>query len=287
MDILLRSLMARPWYIEPAYARAQLPFINTLMAGDTAAFTAQNQKEHAPQMAIARSGFFHMEATEGMSTTEAGVLVITMEGPLLKKTMCGIPGTAALIDTLKEADQDARILAVIFRTDCPGGTVDNTLEFCQAVAEFKKPIYFWVNGMSTSASAFVSAPATGIYASSNLCTFGSIGVRAQMEDIRVAQELQGIKTITIRATTSPDKGKEHEAALDGDHTILQAILDEMDAEFMSAMRSHRNAQEEALTGKTYHTQEAIRLGLCDGVTSLEDLIIEAHAVGSKHQQANN
>jgi protease IV len=283
VDITLRSLVAKPWFIEQGYADAQLPLIEKLMSGEAVSFTGMSSEEiaekYAPMIAVNARGMFSMEPAADMSVNDAGVLVMSMEEPLMKKSFCGIPGSSEMVDMLKAADHEDRILAVVFKTDCPGGTVDGTQEFSNQVASMSKPVYFWVNGMNCSASAFVSAGATGVFASSNLCTFGSIGVMTTLRDTRKRMEAMGVTEIPIRATTSPDKNSTYYEALDGKPEGLQAELDVMDAEFMHTMRTHRNVKEEALTGHTYLTDKAVEMGLCDGVASLEEVINEAYAMG--------
>jgi protease-4 len=283
MDILLRSLVSRPWFIEANYAAAQLPFVERLMAGESASLIDEekNAKNYAPIVAVSKHGQFNTKPAADMSISDAGVLILSLEGPMMKETECGIPGTAELISILKAAEHEERILSVVFKTDCPGGTVDGTQEFSEQVANMSKPVYFWVHGMNCSAAAFASAGATGIFASSNLCTFGSIGVMTTLRDDRVRKESLGIKDLVIKASTSPDKNKSFYDALDGKEDALKAELDEMDAEFMNTMRAHRKVEEEALTGSTYLTRAAINMGLCDGVASLEEVVNEAYSMGLK------
>lgn len=289
MDILLRTLLSRPWLIEQSAANTFLPMVANLLKGQSVSVEdsviKKNQDTYAPKVAVLAGSHFQMMEAGDLGVSESGVLVIKHEGVLMKQTVCGMPGTAQHMATLKAAAEDDRIVATVIEMDTPGGSTVNLQEFATAVATHPKPVFFLSPGMLCSAGMFASAGSDGIYATSQLCEFGSIGVQTTIYDYREEMAQMGVKEHIISARTSPLKNKSYKDARDGDYTLLQEEqLDPMDAVFMAHMKGHRGISDQYMEGSVYLTDAAIAAGLCDGITTLEELIDHAYDMGVKREK---
>ena len=109
--------------------------------------------------------------------------------------------------------------------------------------------------------------------------FGSIGVMTQLADYAGYYEQRGIKLHNIYSTLSEHKNAPFEAALKGDYkSIKEEELDPLARQFQSSVKAHRPGldlkTEGLLSGRMFMYDEAQRVGLIDGIGTLDDAVSE-------------
>jgi len=212
----------------------------------------------------------------------ATVAVIPVQGAMQKRGGMCSQGTKDLVAMLAQANQDPEIAAVVLDIDSPGGQVDGTEEFAQAVANSPKPVVAFVDGMAASAAYWVASQARSIFINSDSTAYaGSLGVLCMSMNQTAFLEKKGYQVEILRSSRAVDKARLNsvEPLSDELRTQVVAELDQVAATFISTVQAGRagklSADEDVFTGKVYSGAEAKRVGLVDTTGSLQDAINEA------------
>lgn len=212
---------------------------------------------------------------------ENSVLVLHQRGVVMKEDYCGIMGTASMGSYFKQAMQGPKIIAAVMDVDSPGGAVNGTLEFTNALYESSKPVIGFANGLAASAGYEMLTGCGEIYASSDTAMVGSVGVMMRLRDYSEQLKKYGVKDIVVTAETSPDKNADVAAALAGDVGPLQRdFLNPLHAAFQATVRRTRTEISDSyLTGKVYLAKAAMEGDMIDGIMSFEDTVERALEMG--------
>lgn len=285
MDVkTLLSIYNKPWLVEPQAAGQMLDFFErTVASGGMWDYKEANGAESkgdddtlkffASSVAVARG--YNIKGLES-----ARIAVIPVSGPLMKADYCGSPGTARMAAMVKQAAAAPNIETIILAIDSPGGTVDGTQAFADAVANAGKRTIAVVDGMMCSAAYWIGSQCNEVYASSRLDFVGSIGTMCTLVDRSEAQKASGTVVREYYADASADKNKMITDAVKGDGKALIAeMLNPINDVFLATVKKARGAKmssdENVLTGKTYTADKAQEHGLIDGVKSMDEVIGES------------
>jgi protease-4 len=171
--------------------------------------------------------------------------------------------------------------------DSPGGQVDGTASFANAIKSFSKPMIGYVDdGMAASAAMWMISAADEVYASLEQDQVGSIGVYTSIADWNAYFEKQGLKVLDIYAPQSTDKNKGYYDALKGNEDLIKEELSVIAANFISAVKQNRGdvttANQSAWdSGKMFYAKDATKIGLIDGVKSFDQVISKAAWLGKR------
>lgn len=179
--------------------------------------------------------------------------------------------TYDFMQELKVAESNPAFVAHLLYIDSPGGEVFGLNEAHHLISQLTKPVYALVESRCCSAAYYLASAAQKIYTTSPLSTVGSIGCMATLLDDRAYFEKMGVKEVDIYATKSIRKNKTYMDALDGKvKDYITKVLDPAMALFETNVRGARpNVNETVFEGDSYYANEALQLGLIDGVESLE------------------
>lgn len=274
---ILSALLRSAWAIDERYAIAHGGIVAGLMNGfEMEASVDEESKEEKNSLPFAvcasapgRKYSIFDEAPKG------SIAVIPVRGPLMKddENDCGVlqAGMATLGSRVKEADQHPNIIGSILYVDSPGGTVDGTQAFADAVKSAEKPIVTFIDGLMASAGLWVGTSADKVIAQNTTTEIGSIGVMIAFANMQPYWEAQGIEFHRINSDKSKDKNKTYYDALKGDYkAIKDEELNPLADQFIAAVKSNRgNLPESVFTGKVYFAEEALLLGLIDEIGSFD------------------
>lgn len=279
------SLLRSPWLIDELWAATYYEELIASRSNNTrfkAVATDEENKEaqHPQQKFFANNAikFAPDDAWTEYAKTFTGfdganVAVIPLSGPLMKSDYCGYYGTQSMLSFFKLAEQTESIKEIILLIDSPGGTVDGTANFADAVKASNKPVTALINGLCASAAYWIGSSASTVIATSRTDIIGSIGTMIQMVDRTKYQESMGIVIRTYTAEDSYDKNKAFEDALKGDGKLLvKTMLNPLNDEFKGAIQSNREGKikgNEVLTGKTFVAKEAVGNGLIDKIQNYD------------------
>ena len=271
------NIYSKPWLMEPAAAMQLLDCWEQIRAGNA---------EWEPEAQSARLKFFAMDGVSYAPTSTremndfAGfsgstVAVIPVAGPLMKQDYCGSLGTASIISLIKMADNTPSVQRIVFEFDTPGGTVDGTQAFADAIKGATKPTTGIVSGMCCSAGYWAASACDELFASSDTDIIGSIGTMYSIRDNSAAMEKNGVVERTYYADGSKNKNRIFTDAKNGDgKALVEQHLNPMNDIFLGSVRSNRakKVNEEALTGSTYIGAQAVAMGLVDGIRSMDNVL---------------
>ena len=248
----------------PAYMRSEHP--SQVIAAD-----------HRPNAATA--SYYAAYADYYRRTNGGKVAVVPLQGAMSRYGNCAW-GMEDLTGIVKACDALEDVKAVVIKADTPGGTVDGTKAFADAVAGLKKPVVLWTN-FCASAGYFVGSQADEIWLEPQTVTqIGSIGVLSVYVDQSAALEKQGLKVQIIRADGSQDKNLMNGVEpLSADVLAEQkALLNACRQEFLGYVRRGRAGKlqsSEWESGKMFAVKDALRIGLADRAGSLDQAINRA------------
>lgn len=204
---------------------------------------------------------------------ERGVAVIPIHGPVVPRaSLMGNMSSRSLSSQdisamVRAADQDSRIKAIVLDIDSPGGSALGAFETADVIAGVGKDIFASINGMGASLAYLYASQCDRVFASRGSRP-GSIGVVCGYSEAAEPNVTRSI-TVAVPHLKSPVNltTKEIEAQL-----LAQA--ERYFGMFTGAIARKRPAvdMEKAATGEVFFADEALKLGLIDGIQTLDDVV---------------
>lgn len=285
------ALLRGAWLIEPEFAKAHLPMVQNLLSGN---FQGFEFKSNITKEVFAANTFNANRRYSNFDEAPKGSFaIIPISGPVLKHDNCGDAGSMTRARQIAQADQHDNISAIIFNIDSPGGMVDGTQTFADAIKAAKKPTIAIVNdGIAASAAYWLASQCDEVYVTRKTDMVGSIGVYLTLVDPTKAYEDKGFKIHEIYAPESTEKNKEYKEAKDGNYKPIEAHLSFLAQTFIGAVKEGRGdklnlAKGDPFKGKMYFADEAQAIGLIDGVKSFDEVIERAAELVTNNSNNNN
>ena len=263
----LAAILSDVWLIDSNYAISMQELLPNILNGSYA-ITANNDKP------------FRVDAAANPSAN-GEVLIVPINGPMMKYDYCGSPGTATMADVITQAQTDSSIKSIVLSIDSPGGSVSGTEELARTVAISKKPVVTYTHGMMASAAYWVGSQASQVIINGRTSMVGSIGTMAMI------QKTDSERNIVVFADRSTRKNRSMLKASEGDtadyvNEILNPLNDAFEA---SVSRSRAGkidlAKEDVLTGAMYIGNKAIKVGLADKAGSFQYAVKQSLQINSK------
>lgn len=277
----LSAILKGKWLIEPISAKSYLPMVANVLKGTT------EFEEKEPELiigihagsktktvrSIGALGWIDKETIAPGST-----IVIPVQGALMKNDQfCGPVGMMNLAALVNELGTIENVGTLIFDIDSPGGQVDGTQTLAEAIKNSKKKTIAIVNdGMACSAAYWVGSSCDEFYVSKKTDVVGSIGVYCTFADFKAYYESQGLPIHEVYSRKSSEKNKDYKEAMEGDYAAMQDDLDFLATEFIAAVKANRPginlSKGDPFKGATYYAQQAIEIGLIDGIKSINEIL---------------
>lgn len=250
----------------------ELTAIYARAAGEVVAFT-----EDQPRPATAASKPYQMAPD--------GVAVISMRGVMMKDDPGKFDGAAVSTKrvrmALAEAEADPAVKGIVLRVDSPGGYTSGTDELGQAIAKAAKPVVVAVEDCCASAAYWAASAARGGILINRMGLVGSLGVFTVLMDESGALEAEGIKVHLV--STGGIKGHGVQGVNVSEELIAeyQGMVNRSGAAFKAAVKAGRKgvmspaAVEKAFTGQMFAAEDAVSMGLVDGIGGIEEAVKRA------------
>ena len=192
-------------------------------------------------------------------------------------------GTEWTIEGLDFLMSRPEIDTVVLGIHSPGGLVTGTAELASKIREVSasgRRVIAWVDWLGASAAYWVAAAADRVWMLPS-GRVGSIGAVIALYDYAKAFEKAGV---TLEGFTSDADGKLRgalgRAMTEEDRAYFQASVDKAGARFREAVTARRGAlPAEAFSGDTWDGEDALRLGLVDGLAMTLGEVLEAEMLG--------
>lgn len=262
MDTKLRTILSSIWAIDEAYAVSINPYMQELFAGKSINLQQFVSTGYAPEMVTS-------------SAYGKSIAIIPIKDVIMREDFCGILGTESIQKLLFEYASNPQIGGVILEFDTPGGQVAFTENLAETIKVFPKPIVSYVSSCCASAGYWLASQANKVFTSVNTDRVGSIGTMIQYckANPDSAEQPEYIQ-VSVYASRSTDKNRAYDEMKNGQHErIIKEVLDPINEVFVSQVQSGRsNISKETLTGKMYYSRDALRLGMIDGIKTMDEVI---------------
>ena len=183
--------------------------------------------------------------------------------------------------------KDDGISAIILRINSPGGGVGATQEIYREVQKIapQKPVVASMGSVAASGGYYVAAPATKIVSNPGTIT-GSIGVFIQFVRLEELMNKIGVDLEIVKSGEFKDMGSPDRKLTQRDREILNALITDLQGQFVSAVASGRNLPvekvQEIADGRIFSGARAKDLGLVDFMGNFQDAVeITKKIVGIK------
>jgi ClpP class serine protease len=205
-------------------------------------------------------------------TVAGSTAQISVEGVLTKKpdffaAFFGGGNTtySTIRNALAVAETDPTIKEVVLHIDSPGGSVDGLFETLEAIHNLRETSSkkLRVRADNAQSAAYgIAAAAGSIEAVTRGATFGSIGTAVSYL----------VQDDVVTLTNSDSPNKRPDLRTDEGKAVVVAYLDQINAEFVSAIARGRGVTAKEVTegygrGASFTAPEAKRLGLIDRIQS--------------------
>jgi signal peptide peptidase SppA len=190
----------------------------------------------------------------------------------------GVADVAEISKSLNEFARNKEIAQIILNIDSPGGGVFGVNELSQKIRALstQKTIVSFANPMALSAGYWISSAASESYALPSAYV-GSVGAFTRHVDYSGMLEQDGVKVTYIFAGENKVLGNNTEPLSEDAKAIIQARIDRVYGEFVSAVAAGRNKDEEYVKenfgkGDAVDAKTGLRVGMIDGIYTEEELL---------------
>lgn len=280
----LHSLLSGKWFIEPSMISGFMPLLQNVLASGK----IEGSKQPEPFKVFGyNTGYNFNEDAD--KPDEKYVMVHPIKSSIFKYNQeCGPRGTKYHMNVIKSYLNDPLCAGVVLDIDSGGGQVSGTAEFHDFLKSAEKPIHTYTDGYLCSAAYYIGSATKSITANPRADKIGSIGTMISFLDLTGYYEKQGAKIITEYATKSTEKNRAFEELLKGNpETYIKTELDPITDTFINDVKNVRaNVNDSVFNGSTYNADDALSMGLIDGIGQLSD-VIQSIFDSQKPQNNNN
>lgn len=209
-----------------------------------------------------------------------GVAVIRVDGVIAGTGdyYSGVVTPEYFLDLLEQAEDDARVKAILLRVDSPGGTVAASEEISTYVKEASKPVVISIGDVGASGAYMISSQADEIWANPG-SSVGSIGVIAEIPNVETLLDKVGVEFQVITAGKYKDTGSPYRPLTKEERALIQGEVEEAYGQFIDIVAEGRKLDrakvEELAIGWTWSGVEAKDLGLIDQIGTYRDALDSA------------
>jgi len=210
-----------------------------------------------------------------------GVAVIELSGPLTKYVASMAAGTSTVFlrrqIRLAAADDDVR--AILLVIDSPGGTVAGTPDLAAEVAAAarQKPLDAYIEDLGASAAYWIASQARHVWSNSNGLV-GAMGTYGVIVDYSARAAAMGLKVHVVKAGEFKGAGVPGTEITQKQLDVVQSRVNQLNEFFLEAVAAGRRLSldqvRELADGRVHIGAEAQKLGLTDGVRTLDQVLAQ-------------
>jgi protease-4 len=260
------------WAIEPNFAFGlKDTVLNILAKNPTEAFKKETL-EAKHYLMDANGNKFNSNSIADATPGTIGVIHIT--GPMIKYGNYYCWGADELMAMADKFEKSPNIIGHLWINDSGGGAVNAVAPYINFQLRRKKPLVSLCD-MSGSANYWAIVPSDYIMAENNISSaFGSIGIMATLRNTKKYWEEMGVVDYTIYADQSDHKNESFDLAVEGKFELIKKKhLNPLAINFQNQVKSSRpNLKldvEGIISGQVFYAEEAVQIGLADGIGNLE------------------
>jgi len=201
-----------------------------------------------------------------------------------------VPITGVIIDSLDIIDQlhefkkNNKVKAIVVRIDSPGGGVGPSQEIYEEINKIKKEkkVVASIGSLGASGGYYVACACDTIVANSGAIT-GSIGVIVEYANFEELLDKIGLKGVVLKSGKYKDVMSPIREMTDEEKSLLQAVVDDIHQQFVSAVVNSRHLTKEQgesiADARIFTGAQAKAFGLVDQLGNFRDAVDIAAKLG--------
>ena len=213
------------------------------------------------------------------------ILLIDIKGVISNKKQVSALGTqtgVGMVDrvreTLKKAEKDDDVKALILRINTPGGTVTSSDIIYHEIKTFKErkkiKVYAVVMDLAASGGYYVAQAADRIIVHPTSLT-GSIGVIAMKMNLTGLMDKMGVDFEVVKSGDHKDFLSPFRALTKDERLIFQETIDNLHQRFVSTIEDNRTQLsrdeiKKLADGRIYTSQQALDAKLIDQIAYMDE-----------------
>jgi protease-4 len=229
-------------------------------------------------LALAIAWALFARTAGSMHTSAPHTALIELRGEIAPDTEAS---AELLLGALKQAFQDPAAVAVVIRINSPGGSpVQSGIlndEIRRLKAKHDKKLYAVVDEICASGAYYVAVAADSIYVD-KASLVGSIGVLMDGFGFTGAMDKLGVERRLITAGENKAMLDPFSPLSDKQRAYVKTMIEQIHRQFIDVVKAGRGTRlkdsPELFSGLVWNGEEAIRLGLVDGLGNLDHVARE-------------
>lgn len=245
-------------------------------------FKPQIQKNSVPPPPSGVSVF------ENVDTTGDKIALLNIDGVISSdepsSTWSSAFSAESFIASIKKAQEDRKVRAILIRINSPGGTVAASQDIYEAIlnARKEKPVVVSMADMAASGGYYVASAADRIVAQRGTMT-GSIGVIFNFMDFADLENKIGVNSNVIKSGKFKDSGSSSRKMTSEEKVLFQSSIDMAYKQFIDDITKGRVNRKDTYEtnikvlypetlkkyadGRVFLGEEAFNLGFVDAIGS--------------------
>lgn len=298
----ISAIFSSYWLIDIDAAHSYIPLINMMVGGSYMIETESGigneivqlkSEGEAPTFAVYNK--MQIREIKSLDYNKLNVVIGLNEVLMRDDKLCGPVGMMSLASMVNELSSIEKVNSIIFDINSPGGMLDGVQTLSRAIlSSGKKTIAIVNEGKAMSGAYWVASSCDYIYASQKTDKVGSIGVYTSILDFKHKLENEGIKIYNIYSRLSGEKNLKARKALGEvdekhDFALIEDDLDFVAELFASHVKTQRNidlSKGDPFKGADYYAEEALEIGLIDGIKSFDEVLSIASIKENKIENMN-
>jgi protease IV len=189
-------------------------------------------------------------------------------------------GSDTIIAALKQAEEDAKVAAIVLRVDSPGGSALASDLMWREISRIKskKPVVSSMGDIAASGGYYISMGCTKIFAEEGTLT-GSIGVVSGKFALKGLYDKVGLSIDTLSRGKNSGWMSSDQPFSASEREVMLRMMKDVYGQFTQKAAQGRNLElkslEELAGGKLYTGRMAKEKKLVDEVGTLEDAVADA------------
>lgn len=296
------AILRSNWLIDKQWAAAHLPLVVNFLKGDSTAFASimgnrssmsDNGEQRDPEIVGGTRNVYEVYCGCDLNKVPNGsIAYLDIDGPVFKLGDDCSDGMEDYVELVNAIKISPNISALIIDVDTPGGQANGPASLADAIkkCDTVKPVVGFVNdGYCASAGYFFISGCREIYACQATSQIGSIGAYQTIADIYAYYKSQGLPIRDVYAPQSEDKNQPSIQANAGNDTLLEEELKYIVDFFISTVKQNRKGKivgNDWTKGKLYFADDALQIGLIDGIKNFEQVVFRVSRLISSSQKNN-
>lgn len=303
----VRSIQSERWMITMGAANSYLPLVHSILTGQYKNYHDDSEDrereevedENTVRYAVSSSEDYGLHsarslASNSVSNNQPLIAIIPYKAAVQKYGGWCALGTEELAERIRYEADNPRVSAIILDMDSPGGSADAVSHPSAAInyAKEKKPVIGYAgNGMTASAAYWIMSHCDEIYATYETDEIGSIGTYITLvnyEKFLASYYNSDVHQVYASKSTEKNKGyRDITAEKSSEKWLLEKELDPFNDIFIKTVKNNRpSINEDVFKGRLYMANDALEMGLIDGMKSFEEVLNRASELSENFNSKN-